>query len=193
MTRHDASFVFTVSSLALAASLGVSCAANKPDAQPQARAEIGRIETANVGEIPKLSLAGDVYLSGQPSSADLGVLKAAGVRSVMNLRHSNEPIGFDEGARVSELGMEYLHEPFAGSSELNDGVFDRCRALLESAPRPLLVHCGSANRVGAVWIPWRVLDGGVPLEQAVAEAKQIGLRSPELEAKARKYVEARKP
>jgi hypothetical protein len=51
------------------------------------------------------------------------------------------------------------------------------------------LHCASANRVGAVWIPFRVLDQGIELEAAVAGAKAIGLETPEYEAKARDYVE----
>jgi ubiquinone/menaquinone biosynthesis C-methylase UbiE len=51
-----------------------------------------------------------------------------------------------------------------------------------------MLHCGSANRVGAVWLTYRVLDQGVPIETAIEEAKTIGLRSPEYEAKARDYI-----
>jgi hypothetical protein len=50
------------------------------------------------------------------------------------------------------------------------------------------LHCGSSNRVGAVWLPWRVLDGGVEVEKAVAEAKPIGLKKAEYEEKALDYI-----
>ena len=50
------------------------------------------------------------------------------------------------------------------------------------------MHYASARRVGAVGVPYRVLDGGIALEDAVTEAKTIGLRTPELETKARDYV-----
>lgn len=74
---------------------------------------------------------------------------------------------------------------------MTDEVLDRARAELKAAPRPILMHCASANRVGAVWLPYRVLDGGLSWDDAVAEAKVVGLRSAELEAKARDYVERR--
>jgi len=43
--------------------------------------------------------------------------------------------------------------------------------------------------VGPFWIVWRTLDGRLPLEEAVAEARTIGLGSAAYEAKARAYVE----
>jgi hypothetical protein len=40
-----------------------------------------------------------------------------------------------------------------------------------------------------VWLTWRVLDEGVPYDEALVEAHAIGLRSPALEAKAADYIE----
>lgn len=41
---------------------------------------------------------------------------------------------------------------------------------------PLLIHCGSANRVGAMWALYRALKG-IPEEIALEEARTIGLQS----------------
>jgi protein tyrosine phosphatase (PTP) superfamily phosphohydrolase (DUF442 family) len=68
-------------------------------------------------------------------------------------------------------------------------VFVEARKQLKAAERPILLHCGSANRVGAVWLPYRVLDAGLAWDAALAEAKTIGLRTPALEAKAMDYVQ----
>ena len=52
------------------------------------------------------------------------------------------------------------------------GAFDRFRRVMKRVPRTgVLVHCHSGNRVGAVMIPWLVLDRGWDLERAVAAAK----------------------
>ena len=50
------------------------------------------------------------------------------------------------------------------------------------------MHCASANRVGAVWLPYRVLDQNVPLEEALPQAQAIGLRSPEFIERAHDYI-----
>ena len=97
--------------------------------------------------------------------------------------------GFDERRVVEDLGLAYLHLPWNGPGELSDAVFDSAREMLNTAQRPILLHCSSANRVGAVWLPWRVLDGGVSYEHALVEAKVVGLKNPLYEAMARDYIQ----
>jgi uncharacterized protein (TIGR01244 family) len=128
-----------------------------------------------------------VYLGSQPSAADLDELKKAGVKTVINLRHERE-LDFDESAVVAKLGMTYVHIPWQGPAELTDAVFDRGREVLASAERPLLLHCAASNRVGAIWLAYRVLDGGASFDAALEEAKAVGLKTPEFGEKARDYV-----
>ncbi|MDF1813784.1 MAG: DUF3365 domain-containing protein, partial [Verrucomicrobiales bacterium] len=66
------------------------------------------------------------------------------------------------------------------------------RATLQTAPRPLLLHCGSSNRAGAVWLAARALDQGVELEKAVEDAKLVGLKKEAYEEKARAYIATRR-
>ena len=143
---------------------------------------------APVGSLVRAQALGDVYLAGQPSADDLALFAELGVKTVVNLRAESEPIGYDEPALAGELGLTYVNVPYNRPEQLDDALFGRGRELLSAAERPLLLHCASGNRVGALWIPWRVLDDGLPLEAAVAEAKAIGLKSAELEARARDYV-----
>lgn len=169
---------------------GAEPAASLPPQQPVSQQPVSpeQLELAALGGIAKLHTLGDVWLASQPSAADLERAKESGVRTVVNLRPAGEQGDFDEESFVTGLGMTYVNLPISGAPDLSDDLLARARELLEQARRPLLVHCASANRVGAVWIPWRVLDGGLELEDAVAEAKVIGLKTPELEAKARDYV-----
>ena len=54
--------------------------------------------------------------------------------------------------------------------------------------QPLMLHCGSANRVGAIWLVHRVLDDGIDVDVAVVEAKKVGLRVPSYLEKAKDYI-----
>jgi hypothetical protein len=45
--------------------------------------------------------------------------------------------------------------------------------LRKPGERPLLLHCASANRVGAVWLAHRVLDGGLSYDAALREAELL--------------------
>jgi uncharacterized protein (TIGR01244 family) len=158
-----------------------ACSSSEPAAP-------GELEARELGSIPNLHAYGDVLLAGQPSAADLELVAAEGVRTVVNMRKQEE-LELDEGPLVERLGMAYVHAPWNGPDELTDEVFDTYRALLEDAERPLLLHCKSANRVGAVWLAWRVLDGGLGVDEARAEAREVGLKSPQYEARALEYVE----
>ena len=160
-------------------------ASNTPAAEAVAPASL---QAASIGSIPNLTRFGDVYFAGQPSPADLELAKDAGITTVISLRHPAELGGFDEAGAVQALDMDYESVPWNGPAELTDAVFDSVRALLAGVDSPTLLHCGSANRVGAVWLPYRVLDHGADLEEAVAEAKRIGMRTPGYEEAARDYI-----
>ncbi len=155
--------------------------------EPVATEEIKAIE---LGEVSNIHAFGDIWLAGQPSPADFAKASAGGVKTVINLRHDGEIQGFDEPAVVAGLGLNYIHLPWAKPDELTDAVFDQARELLNTAERPILLHCGSANRVGALWIPWRVLDGGLTFDEALAEAKTVGLRTPDYITRAQEYLDA---
>lgn len=101
-----------------------------------------------------------------------------------------EEFEFDEATLVADLGMRYENVGFQDPDTLTDEIFDRVRALLKDpAKKPILLHCSSANRVGAVWLAHQVLDDGLGFDDALAEATTVGLRVPALEAKAKGYIQ----
>ena len=71
-----------------------------------------------------------------------------------------------------------------------------CRAFSPPSPtpknQPVFVHCGSANRVGGMWMIKRVLQDKWTVEQARAEAEAIGLREPAMIAFVTEYINAHK-
>lgn len=128
-----------------------------------------------------------VATGGQPSEAHLVSLAKAGYTTVLDLRMADESRGMDEPAAARRAGLAYESLPFVAGT-LDDAVFTRFRTLLRTRGNGVFVHCASANRVNAVLVPWLVLDRGWSLERAFALARANGLRSPEMEAKARDYV-----
>ncbi|MBX3441152.1 MAG: protein tyrosine phosphatase family protein [Planctomyces sp.] len=166
----------------LSLTLAAGVAAEKP-ADPPAK-----LEPAKCGEIDRLHRFGDIFLASQPREEDFKLLKREGVRTVINLREDEE-IDWDERAAVERLKLDYEHVPIGSLNKLTDETFDRLRELLlQASERPVVLHCAVANRVGAVWLAHRILDGGLDDEAALKEAKAVGLKSPELEQAARDYV-----
>lgn len=131
----------------------------------------------------------DVVTGGQPTARLLESAAAAGARTVVDLRRPDEPRDFDEAAEVRRRGMEYVNIPVAYDA-LGTAEFDRFRALMQDAAcRPVLVHCASANRVGALLLPWLVLDEGRDREEAFELACAVGLRHPGIAEAAFRYLD----
>ncbi|HEX2836507.1 MAG TPA: sulfur transferase domain-containing protein [Phycisphaerales bacterium] len=124
----------------------------------------------------------------QPDAAAIGASKAAGATAVIDFRKASEDRGYDERTIAEQLGLAYVNIPYQGDAELTDEVFAASRKAFGSLNGPALLHCRSGNRVGAAWLPYRVLDGGLTWEAALAEAKAVGLKDARLEAKAKDYI-----
>ena len=151
-----------------------------------------KLEPYQCGTVQRLHTYQGVFLASQPQPDDFEQAKKGGVKTVINLRTRDEIKEFDEEFVVKSLGLEYHNVPISGADDLTDGKFDETRKLLKDVDRPVLLHCASSNRVGAVWLAYRALDGGLSIEEAKAEAKIVGLKSPALEAKAIDYVKRKK-
>ena len=97
------------------------------------------------------TLAGHRSVSmGQPDEAILAAARDAGFVAVIDLRTAGEDRGFDEPAAVEALGMEYHSLEIAGAKGV---TFDNAGALddiLAGIDGPVLLHCKSGNRVGAL-------------------------------------------
>lgn len=128
--------------------------------------------TANLGApLPWMATAG------QPTADQLEAARDAGAEVVIDLRDPMEPRPFDEAAKARELGMEYINAPVnpgALDDATMEAVLDAIRA---NAERQVVLHCASANRVGAALIPYFVIDRGMDEQDAVDAAMQVGLRN----------------
>lgn len=157
------------------------------------RADLERIERALAADVPRvLCLSPSLATGGQPSERAFARLAENGFRSVLNLRTPSEGVDLEkERAAVEGAGMRYLHIPVAASAPRAEQAEEFVRVVREKANHPMLIHCATANRVGAFMLIYRVLEHGWGPEQAEAEAEQIGLRSPELKKFARDFIEGR--
>ena len=68
--------------------------------------------------------------------------------------------------------------------------FDKVLGTLRNKRQhPVMLHCGSADRVGAIWYAYRVLDSKLKPDKALKESEQVGLRTHGYLEKAREYVD----
>jgi ubiquinone/menaquinone biosynthesis C-methylase UbiE/protein tyrosine phosphatase (PTP) superfamily phosphohydrolase (DUF442 family) len=149
------------------------------------------VESSALGQTRNVHRCGQLYCAGQFTPEDVSLLKETGIQRVISLRTEGE-VDWDQEAALQEAGIELIKIPFRSPESLTDEIFDRVRELLGDKQEVTLFHCGSANRVGGVWLAHRVLDDGVELETALEEAKQIGLRTKAYEEKALDYIRRKK-
>lgn len=119
-------------------------------------------------------LDGRITTSGQPTEAELALIAAMGVRTVINLGlHTHEKALPDEAASVTALGLRYIHLPvdFQNPTEADFTAFRA--ALDETADAPLHVHCIANYRVSAFFYRYRRDVLGWDEAQAGAEMERI--------------------
>ncbi len=122
-----------------------------------------------------------VISSGQPTVPQLGIAARAGVRHVINLRTEAEEVSFNESDVVGSLGMEYHSIPIAGGAGVTAENAATLAALLERLDgQPVLVHCATGNRVGALMALTAQAEGA-SVNEALVEGARWGLTSQRLQ------------
>lgn len=122
--------------------------------------------------------------AGQPDEAAFKVFADSGYVAVIDLRTAGEARGLDESAVVEALDMDYVSLPIGP-----DGIsFENARTLdelIKGYEDPVLVHCGSSNRVGAL-LALRASLQGADDEAALNAGREGGLTG--LEGKVREVL-----
>lgn len=151
-------------------------------------AQVTKSEIAGVRNYSRVDAT--VGCGGATDPSAMAALRKEGYVSVINLRLANEQgADVDAGrAAAQAAGLKYIHLPFNAAAPDPKIVSDFLAAIDNRSNQPVFIHCGSANRVGAVWMIKRVLQDGWTTERAQTEAEAIGLQSPQLLAFANTYI-----
>lgn len=115
-----------------------------------------------------------IATGGSLSVGAMSALKQQGFKTVVDLRTPKEGIE-KEQFRAAANDIEYVNLPVARAFP-DAAMREQFKQLVENpANHPMLIHCGSANRVGMVWAAYQ-LDQGVSFDAAAAEGRAIGMR-----------------
>lgn len=129
-----------------------------------------------------------------PTAHDFEAIAQEGFASVVNLRteqEENQPLSpAQESETVRLLGMEYLHHPVSSDS-ISSELVDRFRERVARLPSPVFVHCKSGTRSGAFTMMHVASESGMPGDQALSKAKDMGFEcdSAELEQFVKSYID----
>jgi uncharacterized protein (TIGR01244 family) len=136
-------------------------------------------DDAILGELPNMRQPEqNRIVAGAIDAANLGRLRAAGIKHVISLRTAEEVQGFDEAGIAAGLGIDYHSIPIKGVQSLTKENAEKLDALLKQiGEEPTLVHCASGNRVGGLIAVREALINGQSTEAAIAEGRRWGLTS----------------
>jgi uncharacterized protein (TIGR01244 family) len=154
-----------------------------------ASAQVQKSEVPGIRNFSRVDAT--IGCGGATDATAMPTLRKEGFVSVINLRLPSEP-----GANVPEAraaataaGLNFIHLPFDASAPDPKIIETFLSTVANKANQPVFIHCGSANRVGGVWMIKRVLQDGWTIDRARTEAQAIGLRDPQLDAFAVKYID----
>ena len=161
----------------------------------QARLEhLEKIQETLGPEVPKILCVNEKFAtSAQPADTAYTKLSANGFKSVLSLRTAGETADPNkERTLVEAAGMRYINIPVVSSAPKPEQVDEFFKVVQDASNQPMLIHCASANRVGAFWMIYRVVVENWPEEKALDEATRVGLTSPVLKSFAREQIAARR-
>jgi len=155
-------------------------------------AQVTKQEIAGVRNYSRVDAT--VGCGGATDPAAMAALKKEGFASVINLRLASEEGANVEAGRAAAqaAGLKYIHLPFSAASPDPKVIDSFLVAVADRANQPVYIHCGSASRVGGVWMIKRALRDGWPIEKALAEAQAIGLNNAALTTFATNYINSHK-
>jgi uncharacterized protein (TIGR01244 family) len=114
-----------------------------------------------------------VYTAGQPDDEGFRQIAAMGIKTVINVLPQKQCMA-NEGSIARANNMAYELLPFELSGFRRETIV-RFAEILKTSKKPVLIHCSTGNHVGGLWFAYRVLEEDVPLNQALIEARRIGI------------------
>lgn len=130
--------------------LGIACAVT---AQAQEESSVKRVyvDLAEVVAKGKVEPVDGISSAGQPDETALQVFADSGYVAVIDMRGPNENRGIEDfPAAVEKKGMDYIAFPITSPQQFSFDTASELDKILSGIDGPVLLHCGSGNRVGAV-------------------------------------------
>lgn len=115
-----------------------------------------------------------IATAGLLSEGSVQELAEQGFRTIIDLRTEAEGILAEKQA-VEAAGMRYINIQVT-SAGINDEQLATFTAAIEQAAAPVLLHCASGNRAGAMWTAYRLSKGIAP-DIAFEEGRTAGMQS----------------
>lgn len=112
---------------------------------------------------------------GQLADGAMAELKGMGFKTVVSLLNPREGLEAEREA-AHDAGLNFYSISVSSKAPTEEQVREFAGIISATGNYPILVHCASSNRVGAMWTLYRH-QMGVPAEIALEEGKAAGLKT----------------
>jgi len=150
------------------------------------------LSKTDLGSTRNVHAFGKTMLCGQPTAEGFAEAKRKGIKTVITLREKDE-LDWDEAAALAKLDLNFYQFGFRAPDSLTPAIIEKTITIMADPKRaPVMLHCASANRVGAIWLAHRVLNDNIEVDAARKEARTVGLRTAGYEARVLDYIRKKK-
>jgi uncharacterized protein (TIGR01244 family) len=119
-------------------------------------------------------VAPEIATSGALTGDAIQELVKHSFRTVIDLR--TEPEGTEEEKLAIETAdMAYINIPITIDG-IDESQLEAFKQAIAQASPPILLHCATGNRAGAMWASYQ-LSEGIPLEIALKDGRASGMKS----------------
>ena len=117
-----------------------------------------------------------LYRSGRPKKGAMQEVKKMGIKTILNLRSSDEKTKEEETEATTE-GLRFFNVPMETFDRPTDAQIEKALSIInDPANQPVLVHCTRGkDRTGTVIACYRIRHDKWTDKQALKEAKQYGI------------------
>lgn len=125
------------------------------------------------------SVTDDISIGGQPEEKDLEKIAEFGFKSVINLRDASEEGTIDNATEeriLADNGIKYINIPVI-KNDLNDDLVKKVSnhiTELSNNNCPLLIHCGTGKRAGAMALLHLAIENSWNLDESFDKARKLG-------------------
>jgi hypothetical protein len=131
----------------------------------------------------------DIFLSGAPHENTFREMAQAGVRIAVDLREPEEIQGFEKRA-AKQHEITYYSAPISRVGDLQQDQIEAVdRIVAQRRGQKIWVYCNSANRAASWMAIHLATTQGMKAEDAIAEAKHLGLNKEEMVTKVRAFLQ----
>jgi uncharacterized protein (TIGR01244 family) len=117
----------------------------------------------------------DILACGMPNEQDLLDAAKKGIKTIINLCPAEETPPTEAGL-VQQLSMAYINIPIRGPQDLTPVAAQKLAEVMDDCSHhPLLIHCRSANRVGALIALKEFWFEGKSQDEALSIGRTAGL------------------